>query len=69
VWFRVIIFFFSFFNLFFISYYSIMVKRNAHGRRGGRRGVGRGGNMKFTRNECAKQARRLKAKNENKENA
>jgi hypothetical protein len=34
-----------------------MVKRNANGRRG----VERGGNMKFTR--------RLKAKNENKENA
>jgi hypothetical protein len=46
-----------------------MVKRNANGRRGGRRGVGRGGNMKFTRSECAKQARRLKGKNENKENA
>lgn len=42
-----------------------MVKRNANGRRG----VERGGNMKFTRSECAKQARRLKGKNENKENA
>lgn len=42
-----------------------MVKRNANGRRG----VERGGNIKFTRSECAKQARRLKAKNENKENA
>lgn len=46
-----------------------MVKKNANGRRGGRRGAGRGGNMKFTRSECAKQARSLKAKNENKENA
>ncbi len=69
MWFRVIIFFIFLFYLFFISYYSIMAKRNANGRRGGRRGLGRGGNMKFTRSECAKQARRLKAKNENKENA
>ncbi len=46
-----------------------MVKKNANGRRGGRRGLGRGGYMKFTRSECAKQARRLKAKKENKANA
>jgi hypothetical protein len=46
-----------------------MVKKNANARRGARRGVGRRGNMKFTRSECAKQARRLKAKKQNKDNA
>jgi hypothetical protein len=69
VWFRVIIFFILLFYFIFISDYSIMVKKNANGRRGGRRGLGRGGYMKFTRSECAKQARRLKAKKENKANA
>jgi uncharacterized membrane protein len=69
VWFRVIIFFILLLYFIFISNYSIIVKKNANGRRGGRRGLGIGENMKFTRSEFAKQARRLKAKNENKVNA
>jgi hypothetical protein len=33
-----------------------------NGRRGGRRDLGRGGNMKFTRSECAKAGKKIESK-------
>lgn len=54
-------------GVFFISCFSIMVKEDTSGN--GRRGEGRGGGVKSTKNEDAKKTRKLKTMNENERNA
>ncbi len=59
---------YSFFcGVFFISCFSIMVREGTNGN--GRRGEGKGGGVKSTKNEDAKKTRKLKIMNENERNA